>query len=326
MGGKARRSDMTEGEKQRERDLARRRAYLKSQGRGGMVDATPMQERIRYLHDRRGIPFHVISKRTGLSVQAIGWHHRGVNGKTGGPLKTCRWETANAVLSARFGPNDASSTVPSFSARRRVEALVAAGWPYIRQAEMVGMDLTHFHQRIRLRDRVSYEFDQRVRDMFDKCQFVDPADVGLPAFSIAYAKGIGRKRHFAPPGCWDPDTIDDPDAAAEWTGECGTANGFAIHIRDGIPVCEPCREASRAAESGNRSGVVRDGGVFSGAQFKKRREAAGLSRNELALKIGMTPDAVRAWEVGRCAPRPEASDKAATALKCLVDDFYVEMR
>ncbi|HEY0781727.1 MAG TPA: helix-turn-helix transcriptional regulator [Thermoanaerobaculia bacterium] len=39
-----------------------------------------------------------------------------------------------------------------------------------------------------------------------------------------------------------------------------------------------------------------------GGQIKARRREAGLSRKDLALRLGVTRDAVRAWETGRANP------------------------
>src|SRR5690606_40281199 len=45
-------------------------------------------------------------------------------------------------------------------------------------------------------------------------------------------------------------SIDDPDAFPEWTGACGTVHGRQVHMREKIPMCDPCRKAhaERAAE------------------------------------------------------------------------------
>lgn len=39
------------------------------------------------------------------------------------------------------------------------------------------------------------------------------------------------------------DTIDDPAAFPDWTGQCGTAAGYSAHSRHHVPYCDPCRRA-----------------------------------------------------------------------------------
>lgn len=76
---------------------------------------------------------------------------------------------------------------------------------------------------------------------------MDPAE-HCTALSIAKTKARARRQRWAPTWAWDGDTLDDPDASPEWTGACGTAEGYRIHIRETIfegnplPLCDRCRE------------------------------------------------------------------------------------
>ena len=48
-------------------------------------------------------------------------------------------------------------------------------------------------------------------------------------------------------GAWDDDTIDDPAAFPDWTGKCGTPDGYDAHYKMKIlPSCQPCRDARAA--------------------------------------------------------------------------------
>jgi len=51
-----------------------------------------------------------------------------------------------------------------------------------------------------------------------------------------------------------------------------------------------------------------------GAELRERREARGWSQADLALKLGVTPNAVSAWELNHCG----ASDEHAAALVALL--------
>lgn len=57
---------------------------------------------------------------------------------------------------------------------------------------------------------------------------------------------------WAPVGAWDEDTLDDPDAAPDWTGRCGTPGGAEAHRRRGTPTCQACRDVRTAAQRARR--------------------------------------------------------------------------
>lgn len=62
-------------------------------------------------------------------------------------------------------------------------------------------------------------------------------------------------------------------------------------------------EAARAREAATRA-IGLDGVVLGGATIRRLRRAAGLSSDDLAVKIGYSGALVRAWETGRrhCPP------------------------
>ncbi|GAB2718444.1 hypothetical protein [Streptomyces bullii] len=57
------------------------------------------------------------------------------------------------------------------------------------------------------------------------------------------SRNRAHREGWAPPGAWDDDTIDDPNAHPEWTGHCGTDRGWWLHSINDIPVCPPCETA-----------------------------------------------------------------------------------
>ncbi len=62
---------------------------------------------------------------------------------------------------------------------------------------------------------------------------------------------------------------------------------------------------------------------WNGALIKSVREAAGLSRTELAASCGVTAETVRSWETNATAPYLPAFLKAAAALSCAPEDLLV---
>lgn len=138
--------------------------------------------------------------------------------------------------------------MPSIGAARRVRALLALGFSTQFVSENCGLG-RHPNPAHRLaRGLVRSEFifrstHQSVAEGYERLHATTPADWGISPNSYVRSRNSARRYGYPPPGCWDPDTIDDPDALPEWTGECGTERGYQIHYRERIPYCPPCREA-----------------------------------------------------------------------------------
>lgn len=103
---------------------------------------------------------------------------------------------------------------------------------------------------------------------YGKLHNADPLDFGIRPQHVRRMQKKAADLLWAPPHCWDADTIDDPDAFPEWTGECGTTGGYYLHLKYDILVkegggdsakrkrkvlCAPCLDARR-----NDFGVVRN--------------------------------------------------------------------
>ncbi|MFJ5532392.1 hypothetical protein [Streptomyces sp. NPDC093261] len=148
-----------------------------------------------------------------------------------------------------FNPGDAVR-VDKTGTTRRLRAMVAAGYSQAFIAERVETDpdvIVRLTREGPHKDKpnryVTGAMFKAVRAVYDELAFKDPAAFGIAQHEIT--RSINRSTHldWAPPHCWDDDTIDDPEAIAEWTGACGSDTGARIHRRDGIPMCQPCHEA-----------------------------------------------------------------------------------
>lgn len=59
-------------------------------------------------------------------------------------------------------------------------------------------------------------------------------------------------------------------------------------------------------------------------KIREYREAAGMTLEQLAEKVGVTFGAVSQWELGRINPRAELLPRIAAALGCTVGNLYGE--
>lgn len=211
------------------------------------VDAEPVRTHIAHLRSC-DMGLRTIAAAAGVGrnrLTAI------VNGRTERgtvPQVKVRPDLAAAVLAveptlANLAP---SILISPLGTRRRAHALVAVGWPQHYLALHLGMRPGNFGTMLG-RDHVLVRRALVVRAMYDALWNVDPAEHGATAAGIDRARKHAAVNGWAPVGAWDDDTIDDPEAFPDWTGQCGTPAGYAAHRYYGLLlVCQPCRDARAA--------------------------------------------------------------------------------
>lgn len=138
-------------------------------------------------------------------------------------------------------PGDLALTCAT-GTRRRLQALVVAGWPPPRLSAELGAGRTEAARLLRSR-KVAVRTARRVAALYDRLWNVDPATCGATREGIRRAKARATAAGWAPASAWDDDRIDDPAALPDWTGHCGTAKGVALHAKHDIPLCPPCQGA-----------------------------------------------------------------------------------
>lgn len=140
-----------------------------------------------------------------------------------------------------------------------------------------------------------------------------PGDFGVRSNVAAKCATFARRAGYAPRSCWDPDTIDDPEAFPEWTGRCGTPFGHLVHERDGIPLCARCEDARVPLK-------------FSGDRLRAARVRAGFTQRNLEKVLDVGQGHVHHWESGRYGPRKEKLHRVLSALDITFEDVYEEER
>ncbi|MDX3835646.1 hypothetical protein [Streptomyces europaeiscabiei] len=207
------------------------------------VDAEPVRIHIRNLQacdmGLRAIAAAANIDRKRLQSILGGRPERGT-----GPQETVRPALAAAVLAVEptLGNLAPNTPISPLGTRRRVHALVAVGWPQHYLACHLGMTPGNFSQMLG-REHVLARRALTVRAMYDALWRQDPAEHGATAAGITRARRHAAERRWAPVGAWDDDTIDDPAAYPDWTGQCGTNEGYVTHQNHKIPYCQPCRDA-----------------------------------------------------------------------------------
>ncbi|MEV6833552.1 hypothetical protein AB0N17_03315 [Streptomyces sp. NPDC051133] len=213
------------------------------------VDAAPVRAHIRYLQScgmgLRALAAAADVDRKRLQAILSGRPERGT-----GPQEKVRPALAAAVLGVEptletLAP---STLISPIGTRRRVQALVAAGWPQQYLAVYLGLSPSNFGAMLD-REHVLVRRALAVRAMYDALWKTDPANHGATAAGITRARKHAAEHRWAPVGAWDDDRLDDPEAFPDWTGHCGTPAGYAEHRRQKLPLCQPCKDAHTAAST-----------------------------------------------------------------------------
>ena len=296
----------------RVRDRKRER-YLLATGRGLTVrgqEVARIASRVRSFH-ARGMSFAQMGRQTGKDF------HLFVD-MAAGERQYVKRRTFDRIRGLKFEPPEPHVLVDSTGARRRLAALWAAGYPLPWLVDRLGFGNRLYFQAIlrgtKALSGMEYANVEKLADLYEKIADTDPVTMGVPSHAAKFSRTFAAKKGLAPPGCWDPDTIDDPDAHPEWTGRCGTVFGWRIHQEKGIPVCDRC---AAARDSGSL--------VLSPRLLRASRLDQGLMLTDAARLTGLNVATIQNWEAGRSTPRhPADLEKLLTVLDVTFEDVSTQ--
>ncbi|WP_404351866.1 helix-turn-helix domain-containing protein [Phycicoccus jejuensis] len=254
---------------------------------GRYVPAEPSMERLARLRDAH-VPLRALARGTGLSATAIrsilDGEHTHVQRRTAARV-------ANLSLARVYG-EQARGHVPRIGAQRRIQALMALGWPHEAIAAAGAQNTSnvlnsggHLMTAARWRE---------VRDVYERLSMTP----GPSPETRGWARSLG----YAPPLAWDEDAIDDPTAEPQGTERGG---GQAGPLVDSVAV-------SRAVEGGHPQGIELSRPER--LMATRRLAAAGASDSEIADRLGVSTRTVLRIRDAEQIPagRPHAASGDAT--------------
>jgi hypothetical protein len=238
---------------------ASRRSYLlRARGANAHRDPAVAEAHIRELHEG-GMSYRRMSQLCRLSAASLADLGRGSWVRIR-PVdeRLVLGIVPDAVVDGR------GSSLTGLASRRRLQAMCHDGFGPASMAMLSGMGGSTLHRQMNgsfdsSPDRLPAVTIARILELYLKLDGVWPGDLGVTSFQIKRAKNTALKNNYAPRHCWDDDTIDDPDAFPEWTGECGTEGGYKIHQREGHEFhvrgriyvgCAECRKAMALIRQG----------------------------------------------------------------------------
>ncbi|MEU3990172.1 hypothetical protein AB0F24_17650 [Streptomyces platensis] len=214
------------------------------------VDAEPIRAHVKTLSEF-GIGWMRLAKlahvpRGSVSKLLYGDPSRGL-----APSKRLLPKNAAALLAVEPTLDNLgqAALIDGTGTRRRLRALVAAGWPKARLAAHLGWNPGNFSNTLHRDRQVKVSTARAAITLYDQLWREDPRGHGVQQLVYDRVRRQAASNGWAPMGAWDDDLIDDPAAFPDWTGRCGTPEGHRDHYRLGTPTCPPCRQARTTARS-----------------------------------------------------------------------------
>jgi transcriptional regulator with XRE-family HTH domain len=207
-----------------------------------LVDAEPVRQHIQQLQNA-GLGWQRVAALAGVSTGAVSRILYGQPAAGWAPSKRIQPETATALL-AVHADLDAladSARIDATGARRRIHALMCLGWTQVEQAERIGWtpkNYTRLHHSTLVRAVTA----RAIRAMYDDLSMtVAPDSPGA-----TYARGLAKRRGYAPPLAWDDDTIDDPNAKPDLGEKVPSVDALLENLGElAEQRCEPEEIAAR---------------------------------------------------------------------------------
>lgn len=207
---------------------AKYNAAQRAMGRPMRIPNGPAVLHVRWLHDVMGMPLQLIADRSGTSLGCVfnQWK-QATNEINRGNL-----DKILAVKPEQGGYRGAF--VSPIGTGRRLGALAHEGYPIRWLVQHIGVAHNNLLRVYRWQAKSVYASTaERVAQAYDKFETRKPEEFGITLNVSRVSQHYARKHGHAPPMAWDPDTIDDPSAFAEWTGKCGSERGYRIHLELG---------------------------------------------------------------------------------------------
>ncbi len=310
------RGEMTEAERLEARRKNKRALYLRRVGRPIRISPEEFAEVKTLVMDcpLRGMAFAAMSDQTGVIRHIFG-------DIVGGRRKSLNRDTYEKVRTLRFEPPPPESRTGSYvdptGAVRRLEALRAQAFPLKFLADRMGVEPQNIRYSETYRKGIQLGSRDRIDRLYEELRNRKPEEFGISKREINRQYTVARNSGFAPPSCWDDDTIDDPAAVPEWTGACNTPEGYRIHVREGIPLCTACKLLIET-----RPVVMLEDLIFFPEALRSAMSYRGMTIAVLAEKSGLSPDSLLRWRTGDRSPRYRAQvDRIASILGIDTDEL-----
>ncbi|MEU1088897.1 hypothetical protein ABZ401_19035 [Streptomyces sp. NPDC005892] len=242
-------------------------AYAKKRRRhsayGTWNPFTPAEPVLQHINQLReaGAPVDVIADAAGVTRQTVARIIYGI--PAGKPTTKIRRESADAILRVRIQDCNLSngSRIDATGTRRRIQALVAAGWSFVALANEMGFNDRALTSLARA-ERVTVATARKVKIAYRRLLILTPEQHGVHQQARSLALRVAARERWVTAAAWGDEAIDDPKA-------------------------HPNVEAPQAEPSRNELAAIRRADVEHLDQF-------GVCEDDIARRLGMAVSTVHA--------------------------------
>lgn len=249
------------------------RARMKLYGRWEpYVDAGPAREHVRML-SACGIGWKRVAELSGVSTGALSKLLYGGPGDRP-PSRRIRAETAAALLAVEPGALAGHALVDATATRRRLQALVAAGWSQAKLGRRLGVLPSNFGALLR-GARITAATGWAVAALYDELWDRRPPQAAhREKIAANRARNYAAARGWPPPAAWDDETIGDPLA--------GPAEGWQRSARRTLRTADVAEDAAELAAQGFTREQIAGRLGISRAALDQALKRAGAAASEAA--------------------------------------------
>ena len=180
-----------------------------------LVDATQARQHIHRLQ-RADMSAEATARAAGVSVHSVLDILRPHPTKRRGRRRRITPSVEAKILSVRAGDH-VSGRINATGTIRRVQALVARGWPVSHIARRAGLSSENAHDLLN-RPRVYVTTARAIAAVYDRLRTRQPEKYGVSKTHVVVARNRAARAGWPPPAYWDrqPGAIDDPEFVPEY--------------------------------------------------------------------------------------------------------------
>lgn len=193
------------------REYEQQRRRTRAYGQAAYVDAQPARSHVQQLQ-AAGMGWKRIAKAAGLSTSVVWALLYGKTGRGTPPTKRVRPTTADSLLAVQLNLAP-GVTVDGTGTRRRLQALVWAGYSITHQARLLGWTPSNLWHVAGGTCGVAHATAQQVADLYDRLALTPNRPTEWHAKAAATrARNYARQHGWVSALAWVDDSIDDPNA------------------------------------------------------------------------------------------------------------------
>jgi hypothetical protein len=183
------------------------------------VDAAPVRQHLLDLQ-AQGVPVNRVALVSGVDKETVRAFVPGSDTKRRPAKHRVRAEYAARIL-AVTAEQARAAVMDSTGTRRRIQALVALGWPIRELSHAFGLSAPYAHDLLKQADTnrgVWASTAEKVADGYNQLRNTRPSRYGVNASRARRARNLASSNRWPKPQYWDqhPDAIDDPHFTPEY--------------------------------------------------------------------------------------------------------------